>query len=97
MRTQPHPEMTSLLKTFTFMRSKLAYWPYDVVEDSVVRNAYSGASSGERVVIEFLLSVWDPNVDWTKLGYRNFNLVHAVGMLSDPDPIIAWIKRPFRP
>jgi len=95
--SQAHPEMTALLKTFPFMRSKLAYWPYDVVEDSVVQRAYSCASSGEKAVIEFLLSVWNPNVDWTEHGYRNFNLARAVGILSNAEPIAAWIKRPFWP
>ena len=52
---QPHPEMTALLKTFR-IDHKINYWPYDVVENPVVSEAYNGSSNGEKMVIEFLLS-----------------------------------------
>lgn len=100
MAIKPHREMTALLKTFPVLESKLPYWPQDVVADSVVRDAYESASSGERCLIEFLLSVWDPYTDWAKRGYANFHLVEAMGILSsgrNVNALIAWIQRPWRP
>ena len=96
-----HPEMTALLKTFPLLEDKLDYWPEDVVADSVVRDAYCGASSGEKRMIEFLLSVWDPGTDWAKLGFANFNLAQAIGVLggsgANVRAITAWIERPYWP
>ncbi len=95
-----HPEMTALLKTFK-LEHKLSYWPYDVVTDQVVAGAYACASNGEMLVIEFLLSVWDQHMDWRELGYRNFNLVHAMGTWGYPSRSVAavsgWMAKPFFP
>ena len=93
--------MTALLGKFPFMARKLAYWPTDVKADQIVANAYAGASRGEKMAIEFLLHVWDPNMDWTTFGYQNFNLGMALGTWSFPSDasiaVAAWVGKPFFP
>ena len=99
---QAHPEMTTLLKAMPVLRHRLAYWPDGVDADGLVAMAYHGASHGEQCAIEFLLSVWDPEVDWSQSGFGNFRLAKAVGPLgggSSPEVqvIIRWMKKPFFP
>ena len=98
---QAHPEMTKLLKTFPVLKNKLAYWPWGVGEVGIVKDAYWGASSGEKCAIEFLLSVWDHDVDWSQRGFENFNLARTVGMFGgsgqNVDAIVGWIQEPFFP
>lgn len=104
MRQHPrvHPEMTVLLKTMPVLRHKLPYWPDGVEADGVVALAYQGAAHGEKCAIEFLLSVWDPSIDWQQSGFRNFHLAEAVGVLGgaaspEVQAIIGWLRRPFFP
>lgn len=98
--THSHPQMTALLKTFN-IDYMLGYWPNDVVSNPIVANAYSGASNGEKLIIEFLLCVWDQGRDWTELGYRNFNLAHAVGTWGHSSrsalAVASWMAMPFFP
>jgi hypothetical protein len=97
-----HDEMTALLKTMPLLQGKLAYWPDGIDADGLVVLAYRGASHGEKCVIEFMLSVWDPGADWSKSGFRNFHLAEAVPVLgggSSPEvqAIIRWMEKPFFP
>ena len=95
-----HPEMTALLRRFPLPASKLEYWPMDVVKDGVVQDAYAGASHGEKLIIEFLLSVWDPDQDWTQHGYRTFNLAKAMGVWGKGlavDAVASWMTEPYFP
>lgn len=97
---QPHPQMTELLSQFpSIYKTKLDYWPHEV--DEFVLGVYQGCSSGEKRVIEFLLSVWDHNRDWALEGYQNFNLARAVAICGSAskniDAIKKWMDRPFHP
>ena len=99
---QAHPEMTTLLEAMPVLRHRLAYWPDGVKADGLVALAYRGASQGEKCAIEFMLSVWDPDADWSKSGFRNFHLAEALPVLgggSSPEVqvIIRWMEKPFFP
>ena len=100
-KTQPHPEMTALLKRFPVLKTKLDYWPYDLDLDYLLA-VYRGSSSGEQAAIEFLLSVWDSGRDWTQAGFRSFNLARAMGTWGGPScssakALMGWIEAPFHP
>ena len=101
-KTVAHPEMTALLKGMSVLQHKLCYWPDGVEEGGVVTQAYHGASEGEKCAIEFLLSVWDPEADWQKRGFRNFNMAVAAGLFGgkaspEVQTIIKWLESPLYP
>jgi len=97
--TQPHPEMTTLLRSFPILADTLQHWPWDL-HDPILRQAWATASTGQRHAIAFLLSVWDQSRDWTEAGYWNFNLSAAMGSWGAGTSVGAvkrWMERPMRP
>jgi hypothetical protein len=58
---------------------------------------YLGASSGQKRVIEFCLSVWNRDTDWTDFGFRPFNVAYAIGIWDDKHraAFMAWAEDPF--
>jgi hypothetical protein len=58
---------------------------------------YLGASSGQKRVIEFCLSVWNQDTDWTDFGFRPFNVAYAIGIWDDRHraAFMAWAEDPF--
>jgi hypothetical protein len=68
------------------------------------------ASHGERLAAQFLLGVWNPSTDWSKVAranglrggkasYGRFDLIEAVGVWDTAhlEAAMAWVKRPFWP
>lgn len=100
-RRYPHLKMTELLAQFPLVyKKKLDFWPNEV--DGFILDVYKPCSSGEKCVIEFLLSVWDHDRDWSLDGFQNFNLARAVGIWGGPpsrniDAVQRWMEKPFHP
>ncbi len=96
-----HPQMTALLHSFPGMADKLSMWPDDVLANDVLLWTHQTGSHGERLVIQFLLSVWDPGVDWKAKGFANFNLAEAIQtwppQSRNAQVVARWMAAPFFP
>lgn len=68
------------------------------------------ASHGERVVVQFLLGVWNPGTNWelearrrhiidSRSVYPRFDLFEAVNILDESNlaALRAWLEDPFFP
>jgi len=41
--------------------------------------------------IEFCLSVWNQDTDWTDFGFRPFNVAYAIGIWDDKHRAASWL------
>lgn len=57
---------------------------------------FAGASHGEKITIQFLLSVWNPNEDWS---CGPFDLHEALKVWDGKrrQAFLAWVTDPFWP
>lgn len=60
---------------------------------------YWELSSSGRAVIDFALSVWNMNTDWTSFGFERFNVVRAFANWDEGqrEAFRAWTRDPFFP
>ena len=83
--------MFDLMDSFPAMKAQRF-----VAQDPAALHAWgtSGASSGEKMIISFLLHVWNQHEDW---NLPRFDPVEAHGRLSSGNwaASAAWAREPF--
>lgn len=60
------------------------------------------ASHGEQLAAKFVLGVWNPGTDWSKVAgvkFSRFDLFEAMNVWDDAQiaAAVAWMRRPFFP
>lgn len=96
------PKMVQLLNSFPSMPCKdVQEWSGNFItrESGGLRDIYGSASSGQRRAIEFCLSVWNRDTDWTQWGYEQFHLTAAWGLFDEGHrrALLAWARDPYFP
>jgi hypothetical protein len=95
-------EMIHLLTSFPSMaNARIQDWSGAYITrkegEGGLLDLYLGASSGQKQVIEFCLSVWNQGTDWSEFGFRPFNVAYAFGIWDHRHraAFMAWAEGPF--
>lgn len=94
MATTSQQSFESLCSAFDDLVPSLGVFPWDPLR-AVAR--YRGASRGEKLILSFLLGVWNPTTKWK--GVARFDLLDAGHCLSlEALGVIArWTAHPRYP
>ena len=98
-------KMLFLIQSFPVIRRgegrRIKEWSGDFIvrKEGGLKDLYDKMSSSECHVVEFALSVWNQNTDWTNYGYKPFQFARAFARWDNGQraAFCAWVEDPFFP